>query len=78
MSAETVRTQGNFIIPYVFDKNVDRVRRDAFVEATKAWEVRAARRPSMGVSFLWLSFVLSRVIPGRYHSLYASVRIESQ
>lgn len=34
----TQEESGNFIIPYVFDKNVDRVRRDAFVEATKAWE----------------------------------------
>ncbi|CAE7650280.1 unnamed protein product, partial [Symbiodinium pilosum] len=34
----TQTSEGTFNIPYVFDENVDRVRRDAFTQATKAWE----------------------------------------
>ena len=34
----TMKPRGNFLIPYVFDENVDHVRRDAFAAATQAWE----------------------------------------
>ena len=84
MPAKSARTQGNFIIPYVFDKNMDRVRRDAFVEATKAWEVRAARRASMGrkerSSIVYL-VIFRVVLCGTWalctmHILYTSAHIE--